>query len=86
MVRRLIIDTDAGVDDAQAIMMALVHPGIEVVAITTSHGNTDITNVNRNVMRILNIVRKNKTVGVFYFYISRGLFRRQPSKLRIIIL
>ena len=36
---RLIIDTDAGVDDAQAIMMALAHPGVTIEAITTLSGN-----------------------------------------------
>ncbi|MCA9911052.1 MAG: nucleoside hydrolase, partial [Anaerolineae bacterium] len=37
---RLVIDTDAGVDDAQAMMLALAHPDVQVEAITTVTGNT----------------------------------------------
>ncbi|KAK3590504.1 hypothetical protein CHS0354_037551 [Potamilus streckersoni] len=38
--RLFVIDTDAGVDDAQAILMALSYPDVEVMAITTVSGNT----------------------------------------------
>jgi inosine-uridine nucleoside N-ribohydrolase len=38
--RKIIIDTDAGLDDAQAILMALASDDVEVVAITTVMGNT----------------------------------------------
>lgn len=37
--RKVIIDTDCGSDDAMAIAMALNEPGIEIVLITTVHGN-----------------------------------------------
>ena len=33
---KLMIDTDAGVDDAQAIMLSLCDPAVDVLAITTS--------------------------------------------------
>jgi inosine-uridine nucleoside N-ribohydrolase len=39
--RKIIIDTDAGLDDAQAILMALASDDVEVVAITTVMGNTE---------------------------------------------
>ena len=51
--QKLLIDTDAGVDDAIAIMMALVHPRAEVVAITTVNGNVDVDKVTKNVGLIL---------------------------------
>jgi purine nucleosidase len=54
---RLIIDTDAGVDDAQAIMMALTTPGVVVEAITTLTGNTHVDNVTRNVFTVLDLMR-----------------------------
>lgn len=54
---RLIIDTDAGVDDAQAIMMALTTPGVQVEAITTLTGNTHVDNVTRNVLTVLDLMR-----------------------------
>ncbi len=53
---RLIIDTDAGVDDSQAIMMALTHPGVTVEAITTLTGNTHVDWVTRNVSAILDVM------------------------------
>ncbi|XP_053652086.1 inosine-uridine preferring nucleoside hydrolase isoform X2 [Cherax quadricarinatus] len=57
VVPKVIIDTDAGVDDALAIFMALAahkRKEIEVIAVTTVQGNTEVHNVNTNVLRILN--------------------------------
>lgn len=50
---RLIIDTDAGTDDAQAIMLALTHPNVTIEAITTVTGNVHVDWVIRNVSAIL---------------------------------
>lgn len=47
---RVVIDTDAGVDDATAIMMALHSlPRDAVHAITTVFGNVDLHQANHNV-------------------------------------
>ena len=59
---KLIIDTDAGVDDAQAIMLALCEPGVEVAAITTLTGNVHIRQVNPNVLTILEIMKRDVPV------------------------
>ena len=53
---RLIIDTDAGVDDSQAIMMALAYPGVTVEAIMALTGNTHVDWVTRNVSAILDVM------------------------------
>lgn len=53
---RILIDTDAGVDDAQAIMMALRQPGVTVEAITTVTGNVHVKHVNRNVLTVLDVM------------------------------
>lgn len=46
---RLVVDTDAGVDDAVAILMALhTFPGDQVVGITTVFGNVDVHQANHN--------------------------------------
>ncbi|CEG40830.1 Predicted inosine-uridine preferring nucleoside hydrolase [Plasmopara halstedii] len=51
---RLVIDTDAGVDDAIAILMALhAFPGDQVVGITTVFGNVDLHQANHNVAHVL---------------------------------
>jgi purine nucleosidase len=53
---RLIIDTDTGVDDAEALIMALTHPNATVEAITTVTGNVHLDNVNPNVALVLQLV------------------------------
>ena len=53
---RMIIDTDVGVDDAQAVIMALRYPGVTVEAITTVTGNVHVSNVNRNVCTVLDVL------------------------------
>ncbi|KAM9487122.1 inosine-uridine preferring nucleoside hydrolase isoform 1-T2 [Clarias gariepinus] len=55
MVKKLLIDVDCGVDDAQAIMMALAVPDVQILGITCVHGNTSIENVCKNVLRILKV-------------------------------
>jgi purine nucleosidase len=50
---RIIIDTDPGVDDALAILMALGAPELEVEALTTVFGNVDVTRTTRNALIIL---------------------------------
>lgn len=59
---RLIIDTDAGVDDAQAILMALCQPGVTVEAITTLTGNVHVDKVNPNVFTLLEIAERDVPV------------------------
>lgn len=59
---RLIIDTDAGTDDAQAIMLALAHPGVQVEAITTVCGNVDVDKVIANVFTTLDVMNANVPV------------------------
>lgn len=53
MMRRAIIDTDPGIDDAIAILFALAHPQLDVAAITTVAGNIGIETTTRNALRIL---------------------------------
>lgn len=56
---RMIIDTDAGIDDAEAIIMALTYPDNKVEAITTVTGNVHVDKVNQNICTILQQVRKS---------------------------
>src|SRR5258706_15727904 len=53
MTKKLIIDTDAGIDDAIAILMALAAPDCEVVAITAVSGNGPLDLGARNVGIVL---------------------------------
>jgi len=53
MARRILIDTDPGIDDAIAIFAALASPELDVIGLTTIFGNaaTDIT--TRNAVALL---------------------------------
>ncbi|MCX8095199.1 MAG: nucleoside hydrolase [Caldisericia bacterium] len=58
-MRKIIIDTDAGIDDAIAIMIALAHQNeIEIKGITTLTGNTYVDQVTKNVLRILDYFKR----------------------------
>jgi inosine-uridine nucleoside N-ribohydrolase len=56
---KLIIDTDAGVDDAVALFLALgyeakqLNSSARIIAITCVFGNTDVSNVAVNVLKVL---------------------------------
>jgi purine nucleosidase len=51
--RRLVIDTDPGIDDAIAILLALSSPELEVLAITTVAGNCPLPDCTSNALRVL---------------------------------
>jgi inosine-uridine nucleoside N-ribohydrolase len=42
MPSSVLIDTDPGIDDAVALALAASLPELRIVAITTTHGNTDV--------------------------------------------
>jgi purine nucleosidase len=58
--KKIIIDTDPGIDDALAILLALGNPAaVEVVALTTVFGNfPDVKILTDNAFKILNLVQK----------------------------
>lgn len=53
--QRLLIDTDPGVDDALAILMALAHPAVEVVALTITAGNVGLDHTVRNALKLCEV-------------------------------
>lgn len=55
MCEKYIIDVDTGVDDAQALMLALSRPNIDVVAITCVAGNVAVDQVCINTLKVLAI-------------------------------
>jgi hypothetical protein len=56
---KLIIDTDAGVDDAVALFLALgyeakqLNTDVRIIGITCVLGNTEVSNVATNVLKVL---------------------------------
>ena len=57
MARPIIIDTDTGVDDALALILALRSPEVSVKAITTVAGNVEVDKCTRNVTHILDLLQ-----------------------------
>jgi purine nucleosidase len=53
--KRIIIDTDPGVDDALTFLLALASPEIKLEALTTVHGNTTIDKTTRNALAVLEL-------------------------------
>lgn len=51
--RRIILDTDPGIDDAMAILLALAAPEIELAAVTVTGGNCALEDGVRNALNVL---------------------------------
>ncbi|MEW6084425.1 MAG: nucleoside hydrolase [Chloroflexota bacterium] len=52
---RIIIDTDPGVDDALAFLLALASPEIKLEALTTTQGNVTLETATRNALAVLEL-------------------------------
>jgi purine nucleosidase len=52
----VILDTDTGVDDAMAIILALRSSTLDVLAITTVAGNVGVAQCTKNVLRVLSLM------------------------------
>ena len=90
---RLIIDTDPGVDDAIAILMALAAPAVEVTGVTVVGGNVPHARGLRNALALLDFVGRSdlpvhrgssrplagRFASARHFHGSSGLTRRLPE-------
>lgn len=59
-MKRIIIDTDPGVDDALAILMSLNHPETEVLGFVSVAGNVPSNRGAKNIIRILDAYGADK--------------------------
>ena len=55
-MQRILIDTDPGVDDAIALLLAMLSPELHIEAITTVCGNIPVTQGTENLLRILGVL------------------------------
>jgi inosine-uridine nucleoside N-ribohydrolase len=53
---RVILDCDPGHDDAIALLLALASPEVELVGVTTTHGNQTLEKTTDNALRVLALV------------------------------
>jgi purine nucleosidase len=61
-MRKIIIDTDCGVDDAQSMLLAFGSKNAEVIALTTVYGNASVQNTTANTLKVLDLVQKDVPV------------------------
>src|SRR5262245_38009154 len=54
-MKRIIIDTDPGVDDSMAILLAFNSPEVQVEALTTVFGNTGTAITTQNALRLVEL-------------------------------
>ncbi len=60
----IIIDTDPGIDDCLALLLALNSPELDVRAISISYGNTIVENAYRNCVEILRRANRRVPIGI----------------------
>jgi pyrimidine-specific ribonucleoside hydrolase len=51
----LVIDTDPGIDDALAVLLALASPEVDLRLVTTVHGNVELERTTDNALRVLHL-------------------------------
>ena len=59
-MERIILDTDVGIDDALALMLALRSDELRLEAITTVGGNVPVKQCTRNALKILELMRREE--------------------------
>ncbi|MFQ6029927.1 MAG: nucleoside hydrolase, partial [Dehalococcoidia bacterium] len=91
--RKVIIDTDPGVDDAIAILLALASPDLEILGLTSVGGNVPRARATRNALVLLEYARRGdvpvaaggsrplrgKFPYAYHFHGKGGLSRRLPE-------
>lgn len=58
MKRKIIIDTDPGVDDGLAIHLAFSSPELEIIGLTTVFGNVSVEQATINALRLVHLADK----------------------------
>jgi inosine-uridine nucleoside N-ribohydrolase len=80
-MRKMIIDTDTGSDDAVALIMALKSKDIDVIAVTTVSGNVSLDKATNNALMTIEIC-KTQTPPV-YKGAAKPLFRDPVTAMNV---
>ncbi|KRA37460.1 MULTISPECIES: nucleoside hydrolase [unclassified Nocardioides] len=56
MRQPVILDCDTGTDDAVAVMLAALHPDLDLLGVTTVWGNHDVRHTTDNTLRVLDLL------------------------------
>ncbi len=79
-MRKYIIDTDTGSDDAVALMMALLSDGVELVGITTVCGNAPLECSTRNALMTVEVCGKRVPV---YEGLAKPIMREPVTAVNV---
>lgn len=63
-MKKILIDTDPGIDDALALLFALRCPHLDVVAATSIFGNCNVDRATRNLGRLLEFADHTPPIGL----------------------
>lgn len=61
--RKIIIDTDPGIDDAVALAVLLFEPSLDVKLITTVSGNVSVEKTTANMLKLMALFNKNVPIA-----------------------
>jgi len=59
---KLILDVDTGTDDAVALMLAALHPAVDLVAATSVNGNVPVAMTTENTLRVFDHIGRRVPV------------------------
>lgn len=76
MCRKVILDTDPGIDDTLAIAVALASSELDVIAISTVYGNVSLAHTSENARLICDILEKDVPI---YSGASKPLVKIKPD-------
>lgn len=73
------LDCDPGHDDTVALLLALHHPSIDLIGVSTTHGNASLKNTTHNALSMMSVFNRdpNRKVPVYAGCISP--LTRQPN-------
>jgi len=63
MTKKIIIDTDPGIDDAMAILFAHLSPDVEIVGLTTIFGNVPVEQATQNALFLVELMEQEIPVA-----------------------
>ncbi|KAB2035504.1 hypothetical protein ERO13_D04G136300v2 [Gossypium hirsutum] len=81
--KKIIIDTDPGIDDAMAIFVALRSPEVEVIGLTTIYGNVYTTLATRNALHLLEVADRTDIPVAEGSHVTITFCTQEDKKLRI---
>jgi inosine-uridine nucleoside N-ribohydrolase len=77
MSTRLLLDCDPGHDDAIALLLALASPEVDLLGVTTVHGNQTVEKTTENALRVLELVGRTDVP------VARGADRPLVRELQV---